>query len=119
MEEAALSPGKQRGISKGGMYGISLLDKFKEWASNWHIFPKHFPTLEPQFCHAEITEGYQHHSPNTAHLSSTLWEGSHGMVHNETWKGEGEKQGWVQKVAVKDHEDKQNILTHCARGGMG
>lgn len=41
------------------------------------------------------------------------------MVHNETWKGEEEKQGWVQKVAVKDHEDKQNILTHYARGGMG
>lgn len=45
MKEAALSPGKQRGISKGGMYGIVSWTSSRSELAIGTFSPKHFPTL--------------------------------------------------------------------------
>lgn len=48
--------------------------------------------LEARFCHAELTEGDQCHSPDIAQPLQSV-AGGHRMVHTKTWSGRGDSAG--------------------------
>lgn len=48
--------------------------------------------LEARFCHAELTEGDQRHSPDIAQPARRR-PGGHRMVHIKNWRGRGDRAG--------------------------
>lgn len=108
-------------MSEGQRCGISLLGKFKEWVTNWRIFPKHFPTVEAQLGRSTQKElrATNNHSPAIAQLSSAP-TCDRVAIECYIWKTGskvGERQDWgMGKVVVKGHKDKQNILAQRAMG---
>ena len=98
---------------------LVFLGQFKEWVTNWHIFAKHFPTVEAQL--GRSTQKELRATNTTVQLSLTSAPTCDRVaIEWYIWKTgskAGERQDWgMGKVVVKGHKDKRNILAQRAMG---